>query len=169
MAATIGPALQEFARTHLPDLIRHSYRILGSMHDAEDVLQEVFRELLSKPPGDVKNLPALLHHVVTCRSLDQLRRRKTIEPYPNDPPGKEPSPSTAICQAEWAEQLRQAIATLTPRESEVFTLRHISEKPNQEIAGLLGISENAVAVILRKAKSRLQTLFDKEHPHVTSG
>jgi RNA polymerase sigma-70 factor, ECF subfamily len=64
-----------------PRLIRIAYRMLGSVSEAEDVVQEAFLRWLDADRVSVKEPPAFLRRIVTRLCLDQLksarRRRET--------------------------------------------------------------------------------------------
>jgi RNA polymerase sigma-70 factor (ECF subfamily) len=54
------------------------------------------------------------------------------------------------------EQLRRALALLTPRTAEIFALRYFEGYGNKEIAKMLGTSQSVVAVVLHRAKRALR-------------
>ncbi len=157
--------MEQLAQSQTPDLIRLAYRILGSAEDAEDVVQASFLEVLTQPRKDfvATNPTGFLRHLVTCRSLDLLRKRGKTQPLDFDPPSlSQEQPDSKTISHEWLVRLRAALAQLSPQQGEIFSLRYLSDIPNAEIARQLGISENGVAVALRKARIELQTLLDKE-------
>ena len=74
----------------LPKLMRVAYRMLGSVHDAEDVLQEAFLRWMNAERGDVHEPEAFLRRMVTRLCLDQLKsarhqRETYIGPWLPDP------------------------------------------------------------------------------------
>ena len=62
-------------------------------------------------------------------------------------------------QAEQRQQLRQAMQVLDQRAAEVFALRVFEDFSNAEIAVVLDISSNNVAVIFHKARAQLQNIL----------
>src|ERR671919_518059 len=66
-----------------PELTRIAYRMLGSVADAEDVVQEAFLRWLGADRGAVREPRAFLRRVVTRLCLDQLKSaRRRRETYP---------------------------------------------------------------------------------------
>ncbi len=108
-----GVLIQDWARDHLRMLISVAYRILGSEHDAEEVVQGCFLELLKRQPAAIENPAGYLRHVVTCRCLDLLRQRRPIEQLPTElAQRRTPSPDQVLVAEELSTRLRHAIATL---------------------------------------------------------
>ena len=107
----------------------------------------------------------MLRKIATARALDRLRYRLREEGRVERRPGWDALTSSAAepsRQAEVGEQvglMRERLAQLPPRESEVFCLRYLEELSYEEIAEQLGIRRNAVGVLLHKARRRLRTLF----------
>ncbi len=133
-----------------------AYRITGNSADAEDVLQTVFLRLLRRNESS----PALLQRESYLRraavnaALDVVRSGKSAKNVPID--GLPIAAESRTDSSELRNQLRRALARLQPREAEVFTLRFFDERSNQEIAGMLGISQVHVAVILHRTRRQLQ-------------
>ena len=162
---TLTASIEQLAASQTPDLIRLAYRILGSAEDAEEVVQTSFLEVLTNQQKQlvVTNLAGFLRHLVTCRSLDVLRKRGKTQSLDFDPPSQNSlQPESIVIAREWLSRLRTALSSLSPRQAEIFTMRYLSEVSNAEIARQLGISENAVAVSLRKARIELHPLIVKE-------
>ncbi|WP_018653967.1 RNA polymerase sigma factor SigJ [Actinomadura flavalba] len=132
--------------THRPLLLGLAYRLLGSMWDAEDVVQDAYLRW-SGVTDDVREPRAYLVTIVTRLALDQLRSaRVTREAYPG-PWLPEPVDAAAFGPAETAE-LRDSLSfatlhlmeRLTPPERAVFVLRSAFELPYAEIAEITGLS-----------------------------
>ena len=163
--SNLPASIEQMAANHIPDLIRLANRILGSADDAEEVVQASFLEVLSnqKKLVGVVNLAGFLRRIVTCRSLDVLRKRGKTQSLDFDPQSQSShQPESIAIARELFSRLRVALGGLSPRQAEIFTLRYLSEVSNSEIAEQIGISENAVAVSLRKARIELQALIEKE-------
>lgn len=162
--------LQDIFEAHHGLVFRTAYRITGNAADAEDVLQTVFLRLLRRDQGGSRGGPrggALLQEESYLRraavnvALDVVRAGKGSKTIPIDdlPPGRSPAAAPRRTELESRElqgQLRRALATLPAREAEIFALRFFEERSNQEIAGLLGISQVHVAVILHRTRRQLQ-------------
>jgi len=57
---------------------------------------------------------------------------------------------------EIARKVREALSRLSPRQAEIFSLRYLDGLGNLEIAKMLGSSQTSIAVILHRARHRLQ-------------
>jgi RNA polymerase sigma-70 factor (ECF subfamily) len=79
--ATSGDAAAGFDRLR-PKLMRVAYRMLGSVSDAEDILQEAFIRWMKADRVEVRAPEAFLRRAVTRLCLDQLKSaRRTRETY----------------------------------------------------------------------------------------
>jgi RNA polymerase sigma-70 factor (ECF subfamily) len=149
---------------HHGAVFRAAYRITGNPMDAEDVLQTVFYRLLRRQDElDLSGTAgSYLHRAAVNASLDLMRSRKRaaavalgeVEDRLVDRGRQGPDEQSE--NRELALRLRRALALLSPRQAEVFTLRYFEGLGNLEIARLLGSSQTAIAVILHRARHRLQ-------------
>ena len=141
-------------------VFRTAYRITGNAADAEDVLQTVFLKMLRRGPGavSVDSHESYLRRAAVNAALDVVRAGKDAHSVPFDDltPGPASLGGNQTESRELRGRLRQALARLQPREAEIFALRFFEERSNQEIAGLLGISQVHVAVILHRTRRQLQ-------------
>jgi len=157
-------SIEAIFRAHHGAVFRAAYRITGDPMDAEDVLQTVFARLLRRE--DEVDLSAsaasYLHRAAVNAALDLLRRRQRaravaladVEDELVDETGIEPERQSG--SRELAEGLRRALARLSPKTAEIFALRYFEGVGNLEISRLMGTSQTAVAVILHRARRRLQ-------------
>lgn len=116
-----------------PKLIRVAYRMLGSVHDAEDIVQEAFIRWMNTERSDVREPEAFLRRTVTRLCLDQLKsarhqRETYIGPWLPDP----------IVEEEEVEDvtlpLMLALERLSPLERAVFLLHDVFAVEFEEIA-----------------------------------
>jgi RNA polymerase sigma-70 factor (ECF subfamily) len=155
-------SLSQLFREHHRRVLTASYRITGSMADAEDVAQVVFMRLISGSGPTVSNAGSYLYRAAINGSLDLLRRRKSAAAEPMEAAvgiastGQGSSPEAEASSKELGDWLRLAISELAPRAAEMFTLRYLEELGNREIAALMGTSQAVVAVTLHHARSRLK-------------
>jgi RNA polymerase sigma-70 factor, ECF subfamily len=107
-----------------PKLMRVAYRMLGSVHDAEDVVQEAFLRWMKTERGDIREPEAFLRRTITRLCLDQLKsarhqRETYIGPWLPDP----------IVEEEEVEDvtlpLMLALERLSPLERAVFLLHDV--------------------------------------------
>jgi RNA polymerase sigma-70 factor (ECF subfamily) len=161
-----GPpgALDALFREHHGAVYRAAYRITGNAMDAEDVLQTVFTRLLRREeqPDLSESAGSYLHRAAVNAALDLMRRRKRSRKVDLDEVGEtlvdatDPGPEHARGNRELKARLREAMSRLSPRQAEIFTLRYLEGLGNLEISRLLGASQTSIAVLLHRARHRLQ-------------
>ncbi|GAA0395955.1 RNA polymerase sigma factor SigJ [Streptomyces luteireticuli] len=145
-----------------PLLLGLAYRMLGSMWDAEDVVQEAYLRWLRTDREEVREPRAFLATVVSRLALDQLRSaRVTREAYPG-PWLPEPVATDAAGPLDTAE-LRDTLSyatlhlmeRLTPPERAVFVLRDAFEMPYEQVAEVVGVSAATCRQTHRRALGHL--------------
>jgi RNA polymerase sigma-70 factor (TIGR02957 family) len=151
--------------SHRPHLLGVAYRILGSVTDAEDVLQEAWLRWSRTDRAVVSNSEAFLTTIVGRLSLDHLRRAKARrETYTGswlpEPIVSEPDPQRdPAAAAELADSLSMALLvvleTLSPLERAAFVLREVFERPYPEVAATLGRNEAAIRQLVHRARDRV--------------
>lgn len=159
-----GWTLEELFREHHGRVFNAAYRITGSAADAEDVLQTVFLRLSRRQDnlGLDEGAASYLHRAAINAGLDLLRSRKRARAVDLDSVGdqlaeaSEIGPSARSENSELRRILRTAVARLSPRAAEIFSLRYFEGYGNLEIADMLGSSQTAIAVILHRARHRLR-------------
>ena len=141
---------------HARAVLDIAQRILGSLHDAEDVAQDVFCEAYRRlcTPA-VTDWPGMLRRMAVLRSLDRLRRSRGTVPLDTSIVGSGCDPSQAMIAQELAERLRASLARLPKRQAAVFSLAYFEQLSREEIASSLGISPDAVSAALYKARQKL--------------
>jgi RNA polymerase sigma-70 factor (ECF subfamily) len=156
--------LEALFREHHAAVYRAAYRITGNAMDAEDVLQTVFTRLLRREeqPDLSDTAGSYLHRAAVNAALDLMRKRKRAQRVDLDEVGDrlvddtDPGPERARGNQELKAQLREAMSRLSPRQAEIFSLRYLEGLGNLEIAKMLGSSQTAIAVLLHRARHRLQ-------------
>lgn len=149
-------------REHRRLLIGVAYRVLGSVTDAEDVVQESWLRWSKVDPREVNEPKAFLITTVTRLAIDRLRQVKAQreaypgtwlpEPVSNIPGGAE--------TAELADSVDLALLvvleTLSPLERAVFVLREAFELPFADIAEVIGREEAAARQLAKRAREHVQ-------------
>jgi RNA polymerase sigma-70 factor, ECF subfamily len=156
--------LEVFQRLR-PRLMGLAYRILGSVADAEDALQDAWMRWDRVDLAELDNPEAYLTTVVGRVSLDHLRRvQARRETYPGpwlpEPVGGRPDPDRdPEAAVELADSLSMALLvvleTLSPLERAAFVLREVFDRPYPEVAAALGRSETAVRQLVHRARGRV--------------
>ncbi len=155
------PAEEVFERER-PRLVGLAYRMLGSVADAEDVVQDAWLRWRSVAPDEVERPTAWLTTVTTRIALDHLRtlrrRRETyVGPWLPEPIVDGGDPAEAVA---FADSLRLGFLAvldgLKPVERAVFLLSDVFDVPFAEIATTVGKSETACRQIAHRARGRVK-------------
>jgi RNA polymerase sigma-70 factor (TIGR02960 family) len=97
-----GNAFEELVQPHRRELLAHCYRILGSLQDAEDVLQEALLSAWQALPRfDGQSLRAWLYRIATNRSLNHLRDASRRPAAGNPPPTQPPFANASVSEEPW--------------------------------------------------------------------
>lgn len=155
------PASAEQFEELRPYLFSIAYRMMGSVGEAEDIVQEAFLRW-DRAPEKVSSPKAFLSKVVTRLCLDELgsaraRRESYVGPWLPEPLlGEAPDASEG---AERAESLSIAflvvLQSLSPLERAVFLLREVFDYDYAEIAEFVDRTEDACRQIAHRAKQHL--------------
>ncbi|WP_433535303.1 RNA polymerase sigma factor SigJ [Micromonospora sp. CA-249363] len=160
-AAEAAGALQ----AHRPMLLGLAYRLLGSRHDAEDVLQEAYLRWLGVDRSTVAEPRRYLSRVVTRLALDKLRTRQAaretyVGPWLPEPVPTEPSPFGPLDRVELRDSLSTALLhvleRLTPPERAVYVLRTAFDLPYAEIAEILDRTPQDCRQLYHRAMTRVR-------------
>jgi RNA polymerase sigma-70 factor (ECF subfamily) len=134
--------------------------------DAVDCVQEGLCTLLDLvQSGEVAFGPdpsAILATIVRNAARNHRRRHFRSRPHEDfgarERAGDEQAmPEELVARAEEHVRLRGCVAELCEIQRAVVSLRMLEERPGEDVAALLGISSNHVAVLLHRAKSALRT------------
>jgi RNA polymerase sigma-70 factor (ECF subfamily) len=146
---------------HAERVFRIAYRILGSVHDAEDVSQDVFTEAMAvHKAGPVRTWTGLMVRLATVRSIDRLRKEQgRLEPLAsaNVNPSATQRPDQELIAAELATWLRGEIRMLPDQQAAIFSLAYFEQLSRNEIATALNVSPEAVSTTLYKARKKLSS------------
>ncbi|CAL9564606.1 ECF RNA polymerase sigma factor SigJ [Actinosynnema sp. ALI-1.44] len=145
---------------HRPRLFGLAYRLLGSAHEAEDVLQDAYLRW-SRADG-VRDASAWLTRVVTNLCLNHLtsarvRRERYVGPWLPEPvPTAELGPLDTVEQRESVSfAVLVLLERLTPAERAVVVLHHAFGYGHREVADVTGLSEANCRQLLRRARRHL--------------
>jgi RNA polymerase sigma-70 factor, ECF subfamily len=150
-------AFEEHRRT----LFGIAYRMLGSVADAEDMVQEAWLRW-DATDADVQNPRAYLARTVTNLALNHLgsaavRREEYVGPWLPEPLVTEPDASHDVERAESVSlAMLVVMETLSPLERAVFVLKDVFGFPYAEIARVLDRSEASVRQVSHRARSHVQ-------------
>jgi RNA polymerase sigma-70 factor (ECF subfamily) len=154
---------EEFER-HRPHLRGVAYRMLGSLSDAEDVVQEAWLRLNRSDPS-VENMRGWLTTVVARLSLDELRARRSR----NEQPLAGRLPDLLVDRVDGIDPEHEALLadsvglallvvleTLSPPERLAFVLHDIFALPFDEIGSIVDRSPQAARQLASRARRRVR-------------
>jgi RNA polymerase sigma-70 factor (TIGR02957 family) len=167
----VTAALAPFDR-HRRLLFTVAYQMLGSVADAEDVVQDAWLRWSAADRGAVADARAYLVQITTRLALDRLRsaqsRRESYvgpwlpeplltggAPVASAPPAPEPEDVVELGE-QVSLALLVVLETLSPAERAVFVLREVFGLPVGEVAGALNRSEAAVRQMAHRAREHVQ-------------
>ncbi|MEW9547773.1 RNA polymerase sigma-70 factor [Nonomuraea sp. NPDC050783] len=156
---------------HRPMLLGLAYRLLGSMWDAEDVVQEAWLRWQGTDRSQVREPRAFLVTVVSRLALDQLRSARVKREAYTGPWLPEPVATAEAGPLDTAE-LRDTVSfatlhlmeRLSPPERAVFVLREAFELPYEQVAEIVGTSVANARQLHRRASVRLAEGRDRFAP-----
>jgi RNA polymerase sigma factor (sigma-70 family) len=149
-------------RSHLRAV---ALRMLGSMGEADDAVQEAWIRLSRSNVGEIENLGGWLTTVIARVCLDMLRSRGSRREQPLDahlpesiaPPKDRHDPEDEMLLADSiGPALLVVLETLAPAERVAFVLHDMFDLPFDEIATILGRSEVAVRQLASRARRRVR-------------
>lgn len=155
--------LQTFEQ-HRPLLFSIAYRMLGSVMEAEDAVQESYLRYMATDADAIQSPKAFLCTVVTRLCLDQLKsarvkREEYFGPWLPEPLVTEDAPDELLARHESISMaFLLLLETLSPVERAVFLLREVFDYDYPAIAQIVG-----------KSEANCRQLYSRAKKHVHSG
>jgi RNA polymerase sigma-70 factor (ECF subfamily) len=151
----VDPVFEE----HRPGLARLAYRMLGSLADADDVLQDAYLRWDREGRASARSPRPYLYGLVTRLCIDQhraraARRQEYIGPWLPEPV-VEPSGSDAEVAESVSLALLVVLESLTPVERAAYLLRRVFDYDYAEIADVLGKSEANCRQLVSRAEGHV--------------
>ncbi|KQL49470.1 RNA polymerase subunit sigma-70 [Brevibacillus choshinensis] len=168
--------LGELFEEHRSHLQAVAYRMLGSLSEADDAVQESWFRLSRSGTSHIENIGGWLTTVVSRICLDMLRSRKSRREEPweaflpnqNINQGEESDPEyEALLADSVGLALLVVLGNLNPAERISFVLHDIFDLPFQEIAPIVGRSQDATRQLASRARRRVQGVNSVTHPDIT--
>ncbi|WP_308635394.1 RNA polymerase sigma-70 factor [Paenibacillus silvisoli] len=166
-------AFAEEYEAYRPLLFGLAYRLLGSVMDAEDAVQEAYLYVSEKRPEHVGNPKAYLCKIVTNRCIDLLRstrkqREVYVGPWLPEPLVQEEEAEGPDDRYLQKESISTAYLLLLQQlswvERAVFLLREVLQYEYDEIAEIVGKSSTNCRQIFRRAKAAISRLPEQPSP-----
>ncbi|HET7049332.1 MAG TPA: sigma-70 family RNA polymerase sigma factor [Solirubrobacteraceae bacterium] len=158
--------LAERFEQHRPRLRAVSYRMLGSLSEADDAVQEAWLRFSGADTSAVEDLGAWLTTVVARICLNALRSRKARPEEPIDPHLPDPIVSAvgavnpedeALVADSVGLALLIVLDSLAPAERLAFVLHDVFDVPFEQVAPIVDRSEAATRQLASRARRRLRT------------
>lgn len=149
-----------------PRMMSVAYRMLGSVVDAEDAVQDAFlrfhaADLVTSPEG-------FLVKTTTRRCIDQLRscrrRQQYVGPWVPEPIDTKAGTPAGILGESLSQAFLLMLERLSPLERAAFLLREVFDYHYSEIADVLGKTEVHVRQLVSRAKVRVTRDLPRFHP-----
>ena len=160
---------REFLAERFEEHRRHlravAYRMLGSLNEADDAVQEAWLRLSRSNSNEIENLGGWLTTVVARVSLNMLRTRKPRSEVPFgdqipdpiiDPPDGTDPEHEALLADSVGLALLIVLQTLSPAERLAFVLHDMFAVPFDEIAPIVERSPQATRQLASRARRRVQ-------------
>ena len=146
---------------HRPHLRAVAYRMLGSLSDADDAVQDAWERVSRASADGVEDLKAWLTTIVARVCLNLLRsrtaRRERPIPDPVVSPEAVPDPEAqAVLADSVGFALQIVIDTLAPAERLAFVLHDVFDLPFDEIAAIVGRTPQATRQLASRARRRVR-------------
>ena len=147
-----GPeSFEEYVAARRPALLRTAYLLTGHREDAEDLVQVALVKSVPHWKKIADNPEPYVRKVMARESISRWRRRRWREVHTDQVPEK-----AVDGPGDDRLALRQALATLAPRQRAVIVLRYYEDLTEVETARVLGISVGTVKSQARDALARLR-------------
>jgi RNA polymerase sigma-70 factor, ECF subfamily len=164
LSATNTAAAVEFdaiyRRLH-PSLFRYLERLTGDTDVAEDIAQESFVRLLSRPDLSGEGVRLWLFTVATNlvrdRGRSTARRARLLEAVPVEP-GRFPTPEEELERGERVRSVRAALAQLAERDVQMLLMREEGFR-YAEIADAVGVAPGSVGTLVARALKRFVEVY----------
>jgi len=140
-------------RSRYEPMVRVAYLLVGSRAEAEDVVQDAFARIELRW-ARLDNAEGYLHRCVVNRSYDVLRRRRLEQRF------RLLHRDDRTTDLE-ADELGDALASLTPKRRAAVVLRYYAGLPEREIAEVLRVRPGTVKSMLHRALAQLREVIDR--------
>ncbi|MNW25443.1 ECF RNA polymerase sigma factor SigJ [compost metagenome] len=158
------PTLGELYSDYRKYAFAVAYRMLGTVTDAEDIVQDCFIELKVRSLADVRDFKAYIAKMIVNRSINRLnsariQRETYVGAWLPEPLGEAVDSPEVLTERK--DQLSYAfmvlLEQLRPDERAVFVLREAFQYPYKDIAETLDMTEGNCRQLYSRSRRRLQS------------
>jgi RNA polymerase sigma-70 factor, ECF subfamily len=156
--------LEALFRNHWARAYRAAFLVVHDAPAAEDIAQEAFLAAVRALDTFDRRRPfgPWLHRIVVNRAIDWARARSLRRELGGDEPLAAVPAAEENPDARLSEEIRGALASLSPEHRAVIVLRYLLEYSPGEIAGLLELPRGTVNSRLRRGLDALQSTIGEE-------
>jgi RNA polymerase sigma-70 factor (ECF subfamily) len=158
-------AQERFVAENMRRIFRQIYRLVGNIHDAQDLTQEAFIKALQRQDQlkDAEKAAHWLSRIATNTALDFLRRhhRVTFCEITEAPESHMETPEATALRSEQREWLSAGLDRLTSRERSALVLRDVEDLPAEEVARRLDCSKATVRSHIANARIKLKKFAER--------
>jgi len=144
-----------------PELHRYCARLVGSVIEGEDIVQEAFERVWTRAsdwrPRQGARFFAWLARIALNLAIDRIRRPRQLrleDTY--DAPTRDPDAERCLLAREIGRRIASALEHLPERQRTAFALCQIERMSNAGAAGCLGISLGALELLLVRARKSIR-------------
>jgi len=156
---------EKFVADNMRRIFRQIYRLVGNVHDAQDLTQEAFIKALQRQDQlkDTEKAAHWLSRIATNTALDFLRRHKRVAfcEITEAPESHLETPEATALRSEQSDWLAAGLERLTPRERSALVLRDVEELPAEEVARRLDCSKATVRSHIANARIKLRKFAER--------
>ena len=158
-------AQERFVADNMRRIFRQIYRLVGNIHDAQDLTQEAFIKALQRQEQlkDEQKATHWLSRIATNTALDFLRRHNRVVfcEMTEAPDSHMETPEATALRREQQAWLAAGLDRLTARERSALVLRDVEELPAEEVALRLNCSKATVRSHIANARIKLRKFAER--------
>ncbi len=151
---------------HAPPCLRFATRMLGNIHDAEEVTQDtmmrVHRWLSRYDTTQSFRTWVMSIHVNRCRTALLQRGRRTRRIVLDEPVVLLASVPSTSANTDLRDAIERALAQIEPMQREAFLLRHVEQLTYDEMASATTAGVSALKMRVQRACERLQVILAED-------
>jgi len=169
---------EEFKEKVLPvnqKLLRLSFRFLGNVQEAEDIVQEVYFKLwgMREKLSTINNIEAFATTITKNLCLDKLKARRTVsldDHYQNINSRESvyENPHQISENQDSADLIKNIIDRLPEQQKSIIIMRDVNEYEFEEIQEATGFDLNYIRVNLSRARKQVREELIKVHEYGTN-
>ena len=148
------------------DVLAFLIHMLGSVEEAEDLVQDTFVQVFSKAAGYEKQglFKSWLFRIAGNLARSRLRRRKILgwvrfDTQEHEVAAADQGPLDDLERKEAAQAVREAVAKLPARQKEALVLHRFQGLKYKEVAVVMGTTVPGVESLIQRAMVTLKTLM----------